>query len=211
MMLAYARAEVGATPYFRSWFAVSALRQFAGDARQRLHVGSVRGAQHGVHHAGQTDLRSDPLQYEHVTVTRGDDMPISLAAHHEADHLATDIAPPPTGFQRAVGPTEGVDHRGDLGVGFAENVQYALGGEVASDLLPDDVAQLRLRDVEPDAQRGRELRQAKPVGDDQHPVDGDFDPDDVVDVRGVATCRSHGHPACTCPSSALPIASSIWS
>jgi hypothetical protein len=46
-----------------------------------------------------------------------------------------------------------------------------------------DVAQLQLRDVQPDAQRHREIHQVEPVGDDEHAVDGDLDTDDVVVMR----------------------------
>ena len=146
MMSAYARADAGATPYFKSWFASRHSASLAGDTRQRFDVGRGRGAEHRRHHARQTDLRGDALQHQHVPVTRGNDMSIPLAAHHEADHLAADIAPPPPAFERPVGPAEGVDHRRDLGVGFAEDVQHALGGQVARHLFPHDVAQFRLRE-----------------------------------------------------------------
>src|SRR4029078_7238142 len=102
----------------------------------------------------------------------------------------------------------------DLGVGFAENIQHALGGELSRDLLPDDVAQLRLGDVHPNPQLRLKLRLSQAVGEDEHPVDGDLHRDDVIDMRDVATRglrTTHGHIVSTCPSSAPPIASSIWS
>ena len=129
-----------------------------------------------------TDLRGDALQYQHVTVTRGNDMAIPLTTHHEAHHLATDITPPPPSLQRPVSPAEGVDHSGDLRVRFAENVQHALCGQVTCHLLPHDVAQFLLWNVQPDAQRHWEIHQVEPVCDDEHSVDGDLDTDDIVVV-----------------------------
>jgi len=70
-------------------------------------------------------------------------------------------------------------------VGFAEKVEHTLCGQVTRHLLPHDVAQVLLRDVEPDPKRHREIHQVEPVGDDEHAVDGDLDADDVVVVRWV--------------------------
>ena len=160
-----------------------------------------------VHHAGQTDLRSDPLQHQHVAVARGDDMTIPLAAHDEADHLAADVATPPSAFEGAVGAAQGVDHRRDLGMRLAEHVEDALCGQVAGDLLPHDVAQFELRDVRPDAQRGRESpSRCSRSAIDQHAVDGDLDPDDVVDARRPVRTR-HAHPRIRPPSAPLTLSS----
>src|SRR5262245_15624087 len=134
--------------------------------------------------------------------------PVRITTHHEAHHLATDIAAPPPALQRPIGPAEGVDHCGHFRVGFAEKVEHALRGQVASHLLPHDVAQFHLRDVQPDAQRHWEIHQVEPVGDDEHAVDGDLDADDVVVVRWRP---GHACPTRICLRKALLIASSIWS
>jgi hypothetical protein len=110
-------------------------------------------------------------------------LPVRITTHHKAHHLATDVTPPPAAFQRPIGPAERVDHSRHLGMGFAEKIEHALCSQVARHLLPHDVAQVLLRDVQPDAKRHREIRQVKPVGDDEHAVDGDLDTDDVVIVR----------------------------
>jgi hypothetical protein len=110
-------------------------------------------------------------------------LPVRITTHHKAHHLATDVAPPPPAFQGPIGPAEGVDHSRHLGVGFAEKVEHTLCGQVARHLLPHDVTQVLLRDIQPDAKRHGEVRQVEPVGDDEHAVDRDLDADDVVVVR----------------------------
>jgi hypothetical protein len=74
----------------------------------------------------------------------------------------------------------------------AEDVQHALSGEVASDLLPHDVPQIELRNVQSDAERGGKLHHVQPVGDHQHAVDRHLDRDDVVDVSAAATPVEQG-------------------
>src|SRR4051812_13263581 len=136
-------------------------------------------------------------------------MALCLTAQHEAHHLAAEIAPPPPAFEGPVGPAEGVDHRGHLGVRFAENVEHALRGQVACHLLPHDVAQVFLRDVQPDAQCHWEVHQVEPVGDDEHAVDGDLDTDHVVVVRWDLV--HHACPVCVRVRMALFAAPSAWS
>jgi hypothetical protein len=109
--------------------------------------------------------------------------PVRITAHHEADHLATHVTTPPPAFQGAVGAAQGVDHCRHLGMGFAEQVEHALCGQVAPDLFPHNVAQIFLGDVGSDAQRHREVHQMEFVGDDQHAVDGDLDAYHVVEMR----------------------------
>jgi hypothetical protein len=132
--------------------------------------------------------------------------PVRIPADHEAHHLATDISPPPSAFEGSVGPAEGVDHCGNLGVRFAEKIEHALRGQVASDLFPHDVAQFDLRDIQPDAQCHWEVHQVEPVSDDEHAVDGDLDTDDVVVMRWGS--MRHVCLTCICVRKVLVIASS---
>ena len=104
------------------------------------------------------------------------------------------------------------------GVWFAEDVEHALCRQVPSHPLPHDVAQLRLRDVQPDAHSDRrKLHQAEPVGDDEHAVDGDLDPDDVVvcasgpATRGTADRSWSPRSASVYAERCRPDASSTWS
>src|SRR6476660_9256874 len=104
---------------------------------------------------------------------------------------------------------EGVDHCGHLRVRFAEKIENTLCGQVASHLLPHDVAQFHLRDIQPDPQRHREVHQLEAVGDDEHAVDGDLDADDIVAMRW--GLMRHVCPVCICSRKASLIASSAWS
>ena len=72
-------------------------------------------------------------------------------------------------------------------------VEHPLRGEVPLHLVPDQVAQVLLRDVRPDPERRREFDQMQPVGDHQHAVDGHLYADDVVDEAGAAGSEGTGH------------------
>ncbi|MBP1818395.1 hypothetical protein J3E61_001958 [Mycobacterium sp. OAE908] len=78
-------------------------------------------------------------------------------------------------------------------MGFTEQVEHALCGQVTPDLFPHDVAQIFLRDVGPDAQRDGEVHQMEFVRDDEHAVDGDLNTHHVVEM-----CWRTGHicPVC---------------
>ncbi|GBG40948.1 hypothetical protein NJB14197_17180 [Mycobacterium montefiorense] len=157
------------------------------DASQRFDVGGCGGAEHGGHHARQTDLRSHQLKHHHVTVARGDDMALALAAHRKTHHYAAEIASPPPALQAAVRPAERVDHRCHRRVRLALVVQHSLGGEVALHLIPDEVPQLLLGNVRANPKRRRKIEQLHSIGDHQHAVDGHLHPDDIVEGHKAAS------------------------
>ena len=133
-------------------FGISGSRQSFGGPGEWLDVGRCRRTQHRVHHAGQADLRGDALQHDHLAVAGGDHVSLALATHHESQHLAAQIAPPPTALQRTVRSAEGVDHGRHLRVHRTVDVHDALCGEVPPDLVPHHVAQVQLWDVRADSQ-----------------------------------------------------------
>ncbi|AFM14899.1 hypothetical protein Mycch_0071 [Mycolicibacterium chubuense NBB4] len=170
--------------------------EFRGDSGQGLDIRWCGVTDDHVHHRCDPDLRSHTLQHQHFLIARGDDMTVPLTAHHKADHFATAVPAPPPAVERAVRPAQRVDHRGDLGMRIAERGEDSLGGEVASDLVPDDLALLFVGDVGADAERQRKVDQVEQVRDDQHAVDGDLDPHHVVVVGGFGVveegARRHG-------------------
>lgn len=154
------------------------------DAGQRFDGGRLRVPEHHVHHAGQADLRGDPLEHQHLFVSGGDHMTLALATDHEPHHLSAEVPAPPPAVECAVGPAQYVRHGRHLGVRIAERGEDALGGEVTGDLLGDDAALVLVGNVGPDPERQREVHQVQQVRDDEHAVDGHFDTHHVVVVGG---------------------------